>query len=154
MIGTGNDVSTLNSLIETTIDSIDGYRESAQATSNGQLKAMFENLSNDRTQAVETLRARVRDLGGTPEDDGTVLAAAHRKFVDLKAMVTGRDDKAIINEVERGEDHIKAKFEGAMKDDEIPGVRIGAHGPRQDARFEAFHGSRERLIGRPARRIE
>jgi uncharacterized protein (TIGR02284 family) len=119
MIGTGNDVSTLNSLIETTIDSIDGYRESAQATSNGQLKAMFENLSNDRTQAVETLRARVRDLGGTPEDDGTVLAAAHRKFVDLKAMVTGRDDKAIINEVERGEDHIKAKFEGAMKDDEI-----------------------------------
>lgn len=119
MIGTGNDVSTLNSLIETTIDSIDGYRESAQATSNGQLKAMFENLSNDRTQAVETLRARVRDLGGTPEDDGTVLAAAHRKFVDLKAMVTGRDDKAIINEVERGEDHIKAKFEDAMKDDEI-----------------------------------
>ncbi|MEO5868133.1 MAG: PA2169 family four-helix-bundle protein, partial [Sphingomonas sp.] len=31
--------------------------------------------------------------------------------------VTGQDDKAIVNEVERGEDHIKAKFEDALKDD-------------------------------------
>ncbi len=119
MIGTGNDVATLNSLIATTIDSIDGYQESAKATDDMRLKDMFETFASDRRQVVEQLRARVTALGGNPEDDGTILAAAHRQFVDLKAMVTGRDDKAIINEVERGEDHIKAKFENAMKDEEI-----------------------------------
>ena len=33
--------------------------------------------------------------------------------------ITGRDDQAIISEVERGEDYIKAKFDTAMKDDEL-----------------------------------
>ena len=42
----------------------------------------------------------------------------------MKAAVTGRDDKAIINEVERGEDHIKAKFEDALQDNELsPNVK-------------------------------
>jgi len=119
MIGTGNDVATLNSLIETTIDSVDGYRESAAATEDARLKGMFETFASDRGKVVQDLRARVTALGGTPEDDGTVLAAAHRKFVDLKSLVTGRDDQAIVNEVERGEDHIKAKFEKAIADEEI-----------------------------------
>jgi len=119
MIGTGNDVATLNSLIETTIDSVDGYRESAAATEDARLKGMFETFASDRGKVVQDLRARVTALGGTPEDDGTVLAAAHRKFVDLKSLVTGRDDQAIVNEVERGEDHIKAKFEKAVADEEI-----------------------------------
>lgn len=47
-------------------------------------------------------------LGGTPEDNGTVLGSAHRMFLNLKSVVTGQDDKAIIAEVEQGEDHIKA----------------------------------------------
>ena len=33
--------------------------------------------------------------------------------------MTGRDDKAIINEVERGEDYLKEKFEAALKDDTL-----------------------------------
>jgi uncharacterized protein (TIGR02284 family) len=45
-----------------------------------------------------------------------VLAGAHRMFLNLKSVVTGKDDKAIVNEVERGEDHIKAKFESALAD--------------------------------------
>jgi uncharacterized protein (TIGR02284 family) len=40
-------------------------------------------------------------------------------FVNLKASVLGKDEQAIVNEVERGEDHIKAKFENALKDDEL-----------------------------------
>lgn len=119
MIGTGKDVATLNWLIETTIDSIDGYRESAAVTKDMRLRSMFETLSSDRHEIVEDMRARVTALGGEPEDDGTILAVAHRKFVDLKSMMTGRDDKAIIDEVERGEDHIKSKFESAIADEDI-----------------------------------
>lgn len=111
-----NDVGTLNGLIATTIDSINGYGESADAVTNPQFRELFQELSRDRQQVLPKLQAAVAQMGGNPEDDGTTLAAAHRMFVDLKSAVTGTDDKSVINEVERGEDHIKAKYEAALGD--------------------------------------
>jgi uncharacterized protein (TIGR02284 family) len=37
----------------------------------------------------------------------------------LKDALSGRDDRAIVNEVERGEDYIKAKFESALRDKDL-----------------------------------
>jgi uncharacterized protein (TIGR02284 family) len=119
MIGASQDITTLNSLIAITIDSINGYQESADAVENPQFRELFQQLGRDRQQVLPKLQAEVARLGGNPEDDGTALAAAHRTFVDLKAAITGRDDKAVINEVERGEDHIKEKFETAIADPNV-----------------------------------
>jgi len=33
--------------------------------------------------------------------------------------MSSKDDTAIVDEVERGEDHIKAKYEDAMKDNDV-----------------------------------
>src|SRR3546814_1430053 len=65
------------------------------------------------------LQAEVRRLGGNPEDDSSLMAAAHHTFMNLKQAFTGNEDKAIIEEVERGEDYIKAKFEAALTDREL-----------------------------------
>ena len=119
MIGTGKDVGTLNSLIATTIDSINGYRESADAVDSQRFRDLFNRLAEDRQQVLPQLQAQVAKLGGNPEDDGTALAAAHRGWVDLKSAITGRDDKAVINEVERGEDHIKHKYESALQEQDL-----------------------------------
>src|SRR5207244_159293 len=70
-------------------------------------------------QAVEELRSEIRRLGGNPEDDGSFLGKTHQRFLDLKAAVMGRDEQAIINEVERGEDYLKEKFEAALKGDTL-----------------------------------
>lgn len=119
MIGSDKDISTLNSLIKTTIDSINGYQESADAVENPRFREMFQELARDRQQVVPKLQAEVSRLGGNPEDDGSAAAAMHRGWVDLKSAITGRDDKAIINEVERGEDYIKEKFETAMNSGDL-----------------------------------
>jgi uncharacterized protein (TIGR02284 family) len=119
MFDSNKDASTLNSLIATTIDSINGYQESADAVENPQFRELFQELSRDRQQVLPELQAAVGQLGGNPEDDGTALAAAHRGWVDLKSAITGRDDKAVINEVERGEDHIKHKYEAALEEGEL-----------------------------------
>lgn len=110
------DIKTLNSLIATTLDSVDGYTEAAKDIENQRYGSMFTARAKERRQVIGDLQAEVRRLGGDPEDDGTVLAGAHRVFLDLKAKVTGQDDQAIVNEVERGEDHIKAKFDDAIGD--------------------------------------
>ncbi len=119
MTETSYDIRTLNGLIATTIDSVDGYTEAAKDAENSRFAAMFTSRATERRQVANSLQAEVSKLGGEPEDDGTILASAHRTFLDLKAAVTGQDDQAIVNEVERGEDHIKAKFETALNDQEL-----------------------------------
>jgi uncharacterized protein (TIGR02284 family) len=109
-----DEIATLNSLITTTIDSINGYEDSARNIDNQRFSEKFRQCANDRQQVVEDLRAEVRRLGGEPEDGGSFLGKAHQRFEDLKAAVTGRDEQAIINEVERGEDYLKEKFETAL----------------------------------------
>lgn len=119
MSDTSHDISTLNSLISTTLDSVEGYTEAAKETQNATFVTLFTSLAGERRQLVSRLQEEVSTLGGEPEDDGTILAGAHRAFLNLKSVVTGHDDKAIINEVEAGEDHIKAKFEDALGDLEL-----------------------------------
>jgi uncharacterized protein (TIGR02284 family) len=114
-----HDIKTLNSLIETTLDSADGYAEAAKDAKSQSLITLFRERSTERKQVASTLQQRVLLLGAEPEKDGTVLASAHRVFVNLRASLTSNDNKAVVDEVERGEDHIKAKFEDAMQDKDV-----------------------------------
>lgn len=119
MVETSHDIRTLNSLIATLIDSVDGYSESAKDVNSPRFSELFLARANERRDVSEQLRAQVTRLGGNPEDDGTILAAAHRAFINLKSAVATRDDKAVVAEVERGEDRLKAKFEDALRDHDL-----------------------------------
>ena len=119
MAGNDHDIGTLNSLIATTLDSVQGYEEAAKDDDQGRYRNLFTQRASERRQVVNELQAEVRRLGGTPSEGGTALGGAHRMFVNLKASVLGNDEQAVVNEVERGEDHIKAKYEDALKDEEL-----------------------------------
>ena len=116
-----DEISTLNTLIATTIDSVTGYENSAKDIDNQRFAEIFRERANERQQVVEQLRSEVRRLGGNPEDDGSFMGKTHQRFEDLKAAVTGKDEKAIVNEVERGEDYLKEKFETALNSDTLSG---------------------------------
>ena len=118
-LDTSHDISVLNTLIETTIDSVDGYRRSAQEATNSRFSAEFLERTTEREQVVSQLRDRVRQLGGNPEDDGSVLAAAHRAFLTLRDRVTGSDDAAVIAEVDHGESYLNGKWETALQDGKL-----------------------------------
>ena len=113
-----HDIHVLNSLIETTLDSADGYREAARETERPNFRTLFEARSFERQQVASDLQGTVRSLGGEPEDDGSILAKAHRAFLDVKHAVL-RDEQAVVNSVENGEDFIKGKFESALEDSSV-----------------------------------
>jgi uncharacterized protein (TIGR02284 family) len=119
MFDQSHDISVLNSLIETTIDSVDGYRHSANEATNQRFSESFRDWAQDREQVVTKLRDRVRALGGTPEHDGGILAAMHRQFLSLRDKVTGSDDQSVIAEVDRGESYLDEKWQAALKDNEL-----------------------------------
>jgi uncharacterized protein (TIGR02284 family) len=108
-----NDIDTLNSLLSLTIDSAKGYREAADLTKNSTLSAMFIARADERDQIAEEFQEEVSRFGGKPHEHGTAAGAAHRLALDIRAMVDSNTTTAI-NEVERGEDVIKAAYEKAL----------------------------------------
>lgn len=112
------DIKVLNTLIATTLDSVKGYREACD-DGDGTHRELFSTMAEERSRVASDLQAHVRSHGGDPEDDSSTAGAVHRGFLNLKEALTGSDEKALINEVERGEDYIKAKFETALEDDKL-----------------------------------
>jgi uncharacterized protein (TIGR02284 family) len=113
-------VRVLNSLIETTLDSATGYRDAADATENSQFQTLFSKKAAERLELSRRLQEEVRTFGRDPEQHQSTLGKVHNKFTELKGKITGGGDKSVIDEVERGEDTIKAKFENAMQDEDLP----------------------------------
>ena len=113
-------VKVLNSLIETTLDSANGYKDAAEHVDNPQYKTMFAERSSKRMELTRRLQDEVRTFGGTPEDDQSMIGKMHNKFAEMRGAMGGHSDKGVIDEVERGEDVIKKKYEMAVQDQELP----------------------------------
>ena len=116
-------ISTLNGLIETCRDGQDGFMTAAEGVERGDLKAIFYEYAHQRTEFVRVLQGLVRSLGGDPENTGTLSAALHRGWMDIKSLVTGKDEEAILTECERGEDQAKAAYAEALKTELPANVR-------------------------------
>ena len=121
MLGKSDEITTLNSLTATLIDSVTGFRDAAENTDDPQLRQLFLGWAERREQAAEELRSLVSRLGGDPRESGSLLGQSHQRFLDLKAALTGRDREAILNEVDRGEDYLKEKFATALSSGELAG---------------------------------
>lgn len=108
-------VSVLNDLIEFSKDGEKGFKTSAEDVKNPELKTFFLKLSTDCGTAASELQHQVRALGGDPETSTSVSGDLHRKWVDLKSLLTGKDEEAVLNEVERGEDHALKAYKHALE---------------------------------------
>jgi uncharacterized protein (TIGR02284 family) len=108
-------ISTLNSLIETLKDGEEGFRTAAEGLTDPQAKAVFQQYSRERAQMAQELQAEVRTLGGDPEQAGSMSGSVHRGWINIKSVVTGKNDASIIAEAERGEDIAKNAYAEAIK---------------------------------------
>lgn len=108
-------ISCLNGLIETNKDGQQGFQEAAEGVERSDLKSLFYEFSQQRARFAGELQALVRELGGDPENSGSISGAIHRGWINIKAAVTGKDEHAILNECERGEDVAKAEYKSALE---------------------------------------
>jgi uncharacterized protein (TIGR02284 family) len=108
-------IDTLNSLLKTTIDSVNGYRNSAEELDSERLRDVFRDNASERERVVERLREEVRRMGGEPADSGSAMGQMHHVWEDLKGAITGHDEQAVINQTESAEDYLKGQFEDALE---------------------------------------
>lgn len=117
-------VSILNDLIETSKDGEKGFRKCAEDAKDVELKAFFQRGAESCARGAQELQALVTRLGEEPTTSGSVAGALHRGWVDVKAAVSSRDDLAILEECERGEDVAKASYRKALDSGDLaPDVR-------------------------------
>ncbi|HKU85148.1 MAG TPA: PA2169 family four-helix-bundle protein [Casimicrobiaceae bacterium] len=107
--------STLNELVETSKDGEKGFRKASQDARNPELKSLFDTCAARCAQGARELQDAIRASGGDPESGGSVAGALHRGWISVKEAVASRDDKAILEECERGEDYAKAQYKKALE---------------------------------------
>lgn len=111
-----NTINILNDLIATSEDGKKGFAEAASDATNPELKEILQRRAVECADAATELQSIVQSIGGSPETTGTVAGAAHRGWVKVKSAVTD-SNVAVLEEVERGEDHAKAAYNKALKGD-------------------------------------
>ena len=107
-------ISTLNDLIETSKDGEHGFNTCAEDVKDMQLKQLFTAAAQRCAEGAKELQEQVRLLGGDPDEHSSVAGTLHRAWVDIKAAITGKDEQAVLEECERGEDVAKKTYEEAI----------------------------------------
>ncbi|WP_153557190.1 PA2169 family four-helix-bundle protein [Roseimaritima sediminicola] len=111
-----NTLEKLQKLIRANIDSYDGFRESAEELKDERVAALFRELAAERSAMAAELQKHVEWNGKEAEDDGSVAASVHRTWINIRSKLNGGDTQVILNEAERGEDHIKNAYEEVLKE--------------------------------------
>ncbi|MEV5034433.1 PA2169 family four-helix-bundle protein, partial [Sphingobium sp. LMC3-1-1.1] len=70
-----HDISVLNGLITTTLDSMKGFEDAAEDAKSTRFAALFADFARDRGQVVSSMQAEVRAIGGKPQDSASFLGA-------------------------------------------------------------------------------
>jgi uncharacterized protein (TIGR02284 family) len=110
-------IDVLNTLIQINNDRIEGYKTAAKETEEEDLKLFFGELLQTSIKCNRELSEEVLTLGGTPDDGTRTTGKFFRVWMDVKAALTGKDRKAILNSCEYGEDVAQDTYEDALKND-------------------------------------
>src|SRR5690606_18621329 len=104
-------------------DGAKGFRVCAEDADDLQLRTFFSNRAQSCAASAEALRELVRGYGGEPAAGGHLSGALHRRWVDLRALISGRGDRAGLEECERGEEVALEVYRRALRNDLPPDVR-------------------------------
>lgn len=108
-------IDALQDLVECSKDGEYGFSECADQARRADLKSIFLQRADDCRRGAEELNQQIRSLGGTPKDSGSAAGALHRGWVSVRSALTTYDDRAVLQEAERGEDNAVARYRKALK---------------------------------------
>jgi len=115
MVDNDDVVDVLDDLLESCRDGEYGFRASAEHAESPELKGILLRHASECASAAAELEREIRNHGGEPSSGGSVSGALHRGWVSVKTALSTSDDKAVLEECERGEDAAVARYRKALK---------------------------------------
>ena len=114
---TDNDdaIDILNDLLESCRDGQFGFDLAAEHAESADLKTTLARHAAECRSAGQELEMLIRQLGGEPDEGGSVSGALHRGWVSVRGTLSGYSDQAMLDECERGEDSAVARYRKALK---------------------------------------
>ena len=110
-------IAVLNRLITINNDRIEGYETASKETEEQDLKTLFAHFTATSQKCKQELTNEVSKLGGTAAEGTLTIGKFFRVWMDVKAALTGKDRKAILNSCEYGEDQAKDTYEKALENE-------------------------------------
>ncbi len=108
-------ISALKNLLTRLVDSRDGYADALEHIESPRIRTVLSDLHARRERNASELRSYLSRAGESVDEDGSLLAAAHRTFTDLKDSLTGTDDEAVLEEIIRGEETLHDAYDKAIE---------------------------------------
>lgn len=121
MSDTEKTIEVLNDLVQINNDRLAGFQDALKNLDpqDVDLKALFDEYSDQSRKFSQELSALVGAHGGDVETSKSASGALHRAWIDVKAVFTGNDRTAILEEAERGEDQIKKAYKDALNTQDV-----------------------------------
>lgn len=107
------ETDALSNLYTTLIDSRDGYEQAAEIVDRQRLQELFADIQSRRAEQAAEVRDFLAASDIDLDEDGTILAAAHRQFLGLRDMLSS-DDEEVVEEVIRGERQLLEAYDAAI----------------------------------------
>lgn len=115
-MNTGKAIDVLNSLIEINNDRIYGYETASKEVGETDLKMMFLHATETSLKCKAQLVAEVQSLGGIQTESTTTSGKFYRLWMDIKASVSGKDRRVILDSCVYGEEAAIETYEDVLKD--------------------------------------
>ena len=121
-----NIVKNLNNLLVVNHDARKGYHNAIGITDNNMLKFFFQKKFEQRSNFILEIHRHIKKLGGEPVEGGSIAGQAHRTWMDLKSLLTGQDEEAILDACETGEQVALETYDDCLKIDGLSHDLISA----------------------------
>ncbi len=108
-------VNVLQGIIEKNYDAEKGYKKAMQEAKNPALKGFLQQQAAQRSRFATAIDQKLRQLGETPKESGSVTGTLHRAWIDIKSSLAGNDDEAVLEEVIRGEKASVDEYQDVLK---------------------------------------
>jgi uncharacterized protein (TIGR02284 family) len=108
------DIFEIEILLSLTLDSIKAYSEAHDKVSGSHFSSLFGDRITERQPVVAALRNELGRLGGVVPDIASNREDASGLFAGVPEAAIGYNSEALVDQIERCEDHVLTKFEKAM----------------------------------------
>ncbi len=113
-------VDQLEEILEKNRDAEKGYKKAAENADSNSLKGYFERKSAERRSFNEKLKTRMVTAYDEIDDDGSFTGTVHRAWMDLKALLSGDNDEAMLEEAIRGDKAAIEEYDEILEDRNLP----------------------------------